>query len=282
VELRDLFSLPLRLSRAERDALVRRSVEMHWMYDGRYYFLTNNCAVETLQLLRTGSDHPGLRGLDSLMPNALLDSLVARGLADRTPLDDPRQALRLGYRFDSFRGRYQAMFDVLRQHLPITERSVEEWLALPATARQPWIAAADLRTSAALLLLEQAAQRQQLLLAQDELKQRYLGEVTDPQMKRTGETLQAMLVQAGFLSRPAELLTSGYGLPQPAEWQELTALSEARHRSLRQLSDNLDHDLRQLLPPQRRRALEAVEANLAQLGLRVRELHRERGGLQLR
>ena len=282
VEMRDLLSVPLRLERAEQDALVRRAVEIHWSYDGRYYFLTNNCAVETLQLLRTGSGHPALRGLDSVMPNALLNSLAARGLADMAPLADARQALRLGYRFDSFRGRYQAMFDVLRQHLPITEPSVEAWLALPANGRQPWIAAADLRTGAALLLLEQAAQRQQLLLAQDELKQRYLGESTDPEMKRTGDTLQTMLVQAGFLSRPAELLKTGYGLPQPAEWHELSALSEERHQFLRRLSVNLDHDLRQLLLPQRRNELEAIETNLVQLGERVRALHRENGGLQLR
>lgn len=133
-----------------------------------------------------------------------------------------------------------------------------------------------------MLLLEQAAQRQQLLLAQDELKQRYLGEAADPQMKRTGDTLQTMLVQAGFLSRPAELLKNGYGLPQPAEWRELNALTEERHRYLRQLSDNLDQDLRQLLLPQRRDELNAVETNLARLGERVRSLHRESGGLQLR
>lgn len=281
VELRDLLSVPLRLDQASRDALVRRAVEMHWSYDGRYYFLTNNCAVETLQLLRTGTDHPALRGLDSVMPNALLDSLIARGLADPSPLADSREALRLGYRFDSFRARYQAMFSVLRQQLPISQRTVEEWLALPADHRQPWIARADLRTSAALLLLEQAAQRQQLLLAQDELKQRYLSGAADPRMQRTGEMLQSMLVQAGFLSRPAELLQSGYGLPLPAEWQELSSLSEERHRYLRRLSDTLDQDLRQLLLPQRRHELAAVESNLAQLGERVRELHRQSGGLRL-
>lgn len=91
-----------------------------------------------------------------------------------------------------------------------------------------------------------------------------------------------MLVQAGFLSRPAELLKTGYGLPQPAEWHELSALSEERHQFLRRLSVNLDHDLRQLLLPQRRNELEAIETNLVQLGERVRALHRENGGLQLR
>jgi hypothetical protein len=50
---------------------------------------------------------------------------------------------------------------------------VEDWLALDADQRRSG-SPADLRTSAALLLLEQASLRRQLLLAQDEVKQRYL------------------------------------------------------------------------------------------------------------
>src|SRR5690606_41264674 len=69
--------------------------------------------------------------------------------------------------FDSFRERYQAMFRVLRERLPITQESVETWLEQPAQVRSQWFAKADLRASAALLLLEQAALRRQLLLAQD-------------------------------------------------------------------------------------------------------------------
>jgi len=282
VELRALQSIPLRLPRHEQDALVRRAVEMHWSYNGQYYFLTNNCAVETLQLLRTGTANPALRGLDSLMPNALLDSLAARGLADLSVLADAKEALRLGYRFDSYRDRYQAMFEVVRQHLPITQRAVSDWLEQPAERRGQWIGRADLRTGAALLLLEQAAQRQQLLLAQDELKQRYLNPAhQDARMRETGQTLQAMQALTGFLSRPAELLGEGYGLPQPAEWQPLLTRSGERHRQLRQLSATLDQDLRELLQPARRAELAATEHNLARLGERLRALHREAGGVRL-
>ncbi|WP_413770346.1 hypothetical protein, partial [Vibrio vulnificus] len=85
--------------------------------------------------------------------------------ADTSVLDDPKEALRLGYRFDSFRERYQAMFNVLKKYLPIKQQTVEDWLALDAAERRVWFEQADLRTSAALLLLEQASYRRQLLLA---------------------------------------------------------------------------------------------------------------------
>jgi hypothetical protein len=283
LELRSLSSIPLRLNRSEEQDLLLRAVELHWSYDGDYYFLSNNCAVETLNLLRSGTGRSELTSLDSIMPSALLDSLVARGLADLGPLADPQQALRLGYRFDSFRERYQAMFAILRQRLPIEQTRVEDWLSLPAEARRPWLARADLQASAALLLLEQAAQRQQLLLAQDELKQRYLSRqrATDATLDKAGKALEQMLANSGFLSRPAELLESGYGLPQQAEWQQLEERTRQRQQVLNQLSVELDQDLRLLLSPERRHELESNEANLAQLAEHLRSLHRAAGGLQL-
>lgn len=284
VELRGLASVPLRLSREEIERLVTRAVEQHWSYDGDYWFLSNNCAVETLKLLRSGTGRDELQALDSIMPNGLLDLLEARGLADRSVLDDPREALRLGYRFDSFRERYQAMFEILRNRLTLPQQAVEDWLALPAAERRAWFGRADLRASAALLLLEQAALRRQLLLAQEQLKQRYLGARDDPQDRRFVEadaTLREILANSGFLSRPAELLSAGYGLPQPAEWQQLEAASSERQLRLRQLSDDLDKEVRHLLEPTLLAEIDAGESNLKQLGQHLRELHKAGGGLVL-
>lgn len=285
VELRSLASVPLRLSDEERRSLFERAAEQHWSYDGDYWFLSNNCAVETLKLLRAGTARAELESLDSIMPNGLLDLLVGRGLADRSRLNDPQEALRLGYRFDSFRERYQAMFAILRQRLSVPQESVEDWLALPADERRPWLARADLRASAALLLLEQAAMRRQLLLAQEELKQRYLsGREEDrrtPELARAGATLDKILANSGFLSRPAELLDGGYGLPQAGEWPRLEQQSAARQQGLRQLNDDLDRELRALLLPRRLAELQGVETNLRQLGEHLRVLHRAAEGLQL-
>ncbi|MBH2031735.1 MAG: DUF4105 domain-containing protein [Pseudomonadales bacterium] len=286
IELRSLASVPLKLSRSEQDALVRHAAELHWSYDGSYFFISNNCAVETLKLLRSGSDAAPLNDLDSILPNGLLEVLDARGLADTSVLADTREALRLGYRFDSYRERYQAMFDILKRQLPIPQQAVEDWLDLPAKQRQPWLARADLRTSAALLLLEQAAQRRQLLRAQEQIKQRYLNardnSSADPDLAKAGSTLEQLLANSGFLSRPAELLGSrGYGLPQADEWQQLQASSAERQQHLRRLSDNLELEVRALLEPAQVAELEQAEANLSQLSQHLRELHKANGGLVL-
>lgn len=283
-ELRSLASIPLKLDRDEIEDLVRQAAEMHWNYDGHYYFLSNNCAVETLKLLRSGTGNPRLAGLDSIMPNGLLEVLQGRGLADMSVLDDPREALRLGYRFDSYRDRYQAMFQVLKQHLPVPQASVEAWLEQPPAQRQQWFVQADLRTSAALLLLEQAGLRRQLLLAQDEVKQRYLSgrELNDTNVAQANSTLQQILANSGFLSKPAELLSgSGYGLPQASERQQLEQASSQRQQQLQRLTGDLDKEVRALLGPERAAEIAAVEANLKQLGEHLRALHKAAGGLQL-
>lgn len=283
-ELRSLASVPLKLSRSEIEDLVRQAAEMHWSYDGHYFFLSNNCAVETLKLMRSGTDNSKLIGLDNIMPNGLLEVLKARDLADVSVLDDPREALRLGYRFDSYRDRYQAMFNVLKKHLPIPQTAVEQWMELSAEQRRQWFARADLRTSAALLLLEQASFRRQLLLAQDEVKQRYLGgrESKDASLDKANDVLQQILAKSGFLSRPAELLGStGYGLPQASEWQRLEAQSSERRRQLQRLTGDLDKEVRALLAPSRSAEIAASETNLKQLGEHLRTLHKAAGGLEL-
>nr|WP_284739133.1 DUF4105 domain-containing protein [Pseudomonas sp. CG7] len=283
-ELRSLASVPLILSRTEIEETVEHAAEMHWSYDGNYYFLSNNCAVESLKLLRSGSNNKQLNDLDSIMPNGLLEVLKGRGLADTSVLDDPKEALRLGYHFDSFRERYQAMFDVLKKYLPIKQQTVEDWLALDAAERRVWFDQADLRTSAALLLLEQASYRRQLLLAQDEVKQRYLGarELQNGGMERANATLQQILANSGFLSRPAELLgSSGYGLPQPSEWQRLESESSLRQKQLQTLTGDLDKEVRALLEPSRAAEIAASEANVKEIGEHLRELHKAGGGLEL-
>ena len=283
-ELRSLAAVPLNLSRSEIEGVVEHAAEMHWSYDGNYFFLSNNCAVEGLKLLRSGSNNAQLTGLDSIMPNGLLEVLKGRGLADTSVLDDPKEALRLGYRFDSFRDRYQAMFDVLKKQLPIKQNTVEEWLSLSAEERREWFDRADLRTSAALLLLEQASFRRQLLLAQDEVKQRYLGarELENGGMDKANATLQEILANSGFLSRPAELLDSkGYGLPQPSEFSRLEAESSQRQKKLLLLSGDLDKEVRKLLEPKRAAEIAASEANVKQIGEHLRKLHKASGGLEL-
>ena len=284
VELRGLQSIPLRLDPVEIAALLERSAQLHWSYDGRYYFLSNNCAVETFKLLHDGVSRLAGTHLASITPTGLLRRLERAGIADATVLEDRDEALRMGYRFEALSARYQAMFEVARQSLQLPQAQVKDWLDLPAGERAPWLERADLRASAALLLLEEAALRRQELLARGELKRRFLGRDADRGAADTDAlaAVRDVLRLEGVLSRPATLLSdAGYGLPQDEEREALTQESNQRAAQWRQQNDLLRGETRRWLPPQRKVELDATEANVDALGRQIRRLHQEQGGLKL-
>ncbi|TKR34241.1 DUF4105 domain-containing protein [Luteimonas gilva] len=282
VELRGLRSLPLRLRQDEIAALLERAARLHWSYDGRYYFLGNNCAVETFKLLHDGVPRLADAGLASITPTGLLKRLQRARIADASVLDDPQEARRLGYYFEPMSARYEAMYAVARQALRLPQADAQAWLDSAPSERRPWLQRADLRASAALLLLEEASLRRQELAARDELKRRFLGDRSAPESEDAVAGLQDLLRLEGLLSRPAALVPGdGYGLPQAQEREALAQASAGYASEWRQRGEDLRAEARRWLPPSRRQALSDAEANIELLGERLRRLHRERGGLRL-
>jgi hypothetical protein len=277
-ELRGLRSLPLRLRRDEIRGVLERAARLHWSYDGHYYFLDNNCAVETWRLLREGAPRLAALPLRSITPTGLLRRLRREGVADVTVLDDRDAAQRQGYYFESMRVRYQAMFDLARASLALPQTRLDDWLALPPARRAAWFAQGDLRTTAALLLLEQAAQRRMELQARDAIKRRLL-ERDDGRDARA--QVQGLLAEQALLLRPAALGGPGYGLPQQ---ERETLEAKARALSMRVGSEwaRLRVAALAALPDEQQRAMRGIDANLSVLGARLHALNRANGGLDLR
>ncbi|MFC5568757.1 DUF4105 domain-containing protein [Lysobacter yangpyeongensis] len=282
IELRGLQSLPLRLQPDEIATLLERAAQLHWSYDGRYWFVSNNCAVETWRLLHDGVPRLARERLSAITPTGLLRRLVRAGIADTSVLDDRAEAARLGYYFESAASRYQAMFDIARTALGLSQTNVHAWLDLPPRQRAPVIAHADMRSSAALLLLEQAALRREELRARDELKHRLLGRgARDDAGRQARSATQDLLALENLLSRPALLLPDGYGLPQRDELDAVSRRSGDLAAQSKQEREALFAQARRWLPPQTQAMLADTEANLRQLGDRLRQLHREQGGVGL-
>ena len=270
VELRGLRSIPLRLDDVEIASLLERAAQLHWSYDGRYYFISNNCAVETWKLLHDGVPRLAGESLASITPTGLLKKLERRGIADAGVLDDVDEARRLGYYFEPLSARYDALFAVARESLALPQQDAQAWLALSPIERAAWLPKADLRTSAALLVLETAAQRRQQLLLRDHLKRHYLGRDAPADIAPALQALRAWLGDTGFISRPSELLPQGYGLPQLAERERIAEEARLRLTRLREQDGRLREELERWLPPDQRDVLQGIEANLETIGARLR------------
>lgn len=270
VELRGLQSIPLRLRTEEIASLLERAAQLHWSYDGRYYFISNNCAVETWKLLHDGVPRLAGEPLASITPTGLLGKLERRGIADASVLDDAEKARRLGYYFEPMNARYEALFAVARTSLSLPQPDAQAWLALSPTERAVWLPQADLRTSAALLVLENAARRRQQLLLRDELKRRYLRRDAPAEVAQALQALRTWLGDTGFVSRPSELLQDGYGLPQSAERARLAEEASLRVARLRKQDGALREELERWLPADRREVLRGIEKNLETISARLR------------
>jgi hypothetical protein len=267
VELRGLQSLPLRLQRDEIASLLERTAQVHWSYDGRYYFVSNNCAVETAKLLQAGVPRLGEAGLAQLSPRGLKRRLMRLDVLDEGVLTDRNAAQAQGYYFASARDHYQQLFAVAAGQLALPARDVGGWLKLPAQQRAPWLLKGDLRASAGMLLLEQAAQRRAELLARDVLKRQLLAAPDSAETR----SLRGLLEQSGQWLRPGTLLQDGgYGLPlgdEQALLSEAVATASAQAVPAWQA---LRVQLRQQLPAGQREEMDAIDANLAALGAHLR------------
>jgi len=280
VELRGLRSVPLRLSQDEIAAVLQRTGQLHWSYDGRYYFLGNNCAAETWKLLHDSVPRLAGQGIGSITPTGLLRRLEAAGVADASVLDDNAQALRLGYRFASQGVYYDQLYATAKASLSLPYRTVTQWMDLSPGQRRPWLERADLVTSAALLLLEQAAQRRTLAQVRDALKRRYLASSRDE--GDAPDVVRRLLKESVYLGQPSRLLDDGgYGIPQAGERAMLQARGAALRSELEATRAELEKGAREWMGPQQRERLDGIVANSELLGTRLRALHAEQGGLRL-
>lgn len=274
VELRGLRSVPLALTPDETASLLERAAQLHWSHDGRYRFLTNNCAVETWRLLRDAAPRVDAPRLARLTPTGLLAALERAGVADTSVLRDDAAARRNGYRFESADTHFQALLDVAGAGLGLPGRDVREWLELPPDARAPWIErAGDLRVAAALLVLENAALRREEHRAREALRHRRLRAdgTAGPAVRSEAD---AALASAARLSRPALLLPGpGYGLPQASELDVLRTEAGRVAAEWRAQGTRLRTRAMQWLPPGQAARLAATERNVQRLGERLRTLH---------
>lgn len=274
LELRGLSSVPLRLQPGEIASLLERVAQVHWSYDGKYLFVSNNCAVETGKLLQEGVPAWATPGLNRITPRGLLTRLTREGRADQTVLQNRAEATRQGYYFASAQDHYQQLFEVARRELPLGTPEVTAWLQRPAAQRAPWLDQGGLRATAALLLLEQAARQREELRARDQLK-RTLGTPahgTDP----ARDTLMALLHDTGQLVSPAALLPAGgYGLPLGSERAAAAASTAAISARGVPAWQQLQQQLRARLPAAQQQELVTIEDNLDRLGTRMRTLARE-------
>ncbi|WP_413295344.1 DUF4105 domain-containing protein [Bdellovibrio sp. HCB185ZH] len=279
-QFRSLRSIPLKLTREQIRDLVVRSVETHWGYEGKYKFITANCATETLDLLQSVLQSPAMMNIDIKTPAGLYSVLQKLGLADDSVFKDQKAAKELGYYFESYEERYNKTFAMVKDAGFTPVKDFKEWINADAAYRQQVIRSIPKsypefkKMIASLFVLEFAAQRQiQTYILQDltsMMSDSKLGENS----KKAKETAQNYMKISELFAKPASFLPfgRGYGLPSSAETQAAKDLVAKKAKEAVQISEETKKMADQLTDSALMRQVETSNENvkLLQQLLRVK------------
>lgn len=215
-EPRDLISLPIAFDDAEKARFLENVLETYWTYQGRYYFLTNNCATEALNLLKRVLREPEFQALEVMTPMGLYDQLALRGLIDSRLVEPRAQGIKAGFLFPSNHQVFPDTYARLREANPAAFPwgSLEEFLQAngPGERRALYLrlkaGATDARLASRFLILETYVFR----LA----RRSFLGQVSELVQQSQDPSITAKRAELLKLQGEVDPLAQqmgGYGIP---------------------------------------------------------------------
>ena len=76
-ELRDLYSIPIKLNKEQQRDFIDLTLERYWSYQGKYYFLNNNCGTETQKHLAHALSEEEADLVGSLTPLKIYQDILS-------------------------------------------------------------------------------------------------------------------------------------------------------------------------------------------------------------
>ena len=218
-ELRDLYSIPLKMTKAQKDLLVSQVLERFWGYEGKYYFVTNNCADETLNLIRNVYlDDMKMIDMNVLTPLSLKTKFEKMGLSDMSVFNDLEDAKKKGYFFESLSPKLERVFaDLANNNILPKKIDIEKFLNESTAEERQALAEGitDKGILGKLIFIEETILNRQMVAIQKKV-----GQTLDQQDRsEQGGTLLDLYNTLGEVKQKQSGLNlkHGYGLPQIAD-----------------------------------------------------------------
>jgi hypothetical protein len=228
VEFRNLYSYPLELSKQQIKTFLNLTITKHWEYSGKYYFLSNNCATESLDLLKgVFTNHLKLLSSEIITPTELRDLLINYGIIQQSILEDNNSL----YFFRSKYNQYEEKFYLLKEKYNLTI-TMEEFLESDLSIISKQIFKSDnLSDLHALYMLAKIALRRRM-----DKFQAYIIE----NKEKFKDQIQRMI----DLNKQGKLiLTKGYGIPTREEIYQRQVV-EDREINTKQVKEWIKSDVK--------------------------------------
>jgi hypothetical protein len=234
-EPRDLISLPLKFTPEEQTRFIQRVVEQFWTYQGKYYFLTNNCGTEALHLLKATLRIPGFQDSGAPTPIGLYHQMSDLGLIDPTLLNNQSTAETSGYYFPSTNVIFDEAFKRLQSADPSNSltnfpyKTLQDYVT-KSTPQQRVALYQSLKTKVAASDVKGLADRFFILESYIFLQARtkYMADLSNAIQNATGDVHQQFekLMELERETSPLSGSDAGYGVPEAADFSAPPAAND--------------------------------------------------------
>lgn len=230
-ELRDLYSVPLKMTESQKKDFLDLTLERYWTYQGRYYFIDNNCGTETVKHLAVALSDEESKLISSITPLKIFRDIVkdSNDLTDENLQGLSRENMvKKQYLVESMYEQLNESYLFLKPYLnSFKEKDINKFLK-KTTAEHRLKDYQDFISSSENMNPNERKQvAMKLVHLERYLSNRFLQEVPKKAIKvmnkdedlkaevmKMGETLRLLSVQ------PWEVVNAKYGVPVESEFEE--------------------------------------------------------------
>lgn len=230
-ELRDLYSVPLKMTESQKKDFLDLTLERYWTYQGRYYFIDNNCGTETVKHLAVALSDEESKLISSITPLKIFRDIVkdSNDLTDENLQGLSRQEMvKRQYLVESMYEQLNESYLFLKPYLSsFREKDIKKFIKKTTAEHR----LKDYQDFIAASVEMEPEQREQIAMKlvhlERYLSNRFLQEVPkkaikvmnkDEELKaevmKMKETLRLLSVQ------PWEVVNAKYGAPVDSEFEE--------------------------------------------------------------
>ncbi len=242
-DLRDLISVPLNLTNAQKTEFLDVSLERYWTYQGKYFFVDNNCGSEAQKHLAIVLNDEQSRLVNSLTPEQMYKDLIrTRNNLTTAPLEgmSRENMIAQGYLIPGLFAELNSAFLYLKNLGFYAEKDFEEFVTKSRGADrlakyQQYFARNDLSS------LVKKAVLMKVVYMERYVTGKMLSELPKKaaQLMNQDEELRAAVMEMGgslksLTLQPWQVINSAYGVPLAHELEsQYPAFAQKREEDLK-------------------------------------------------
>lgn len=258
-ELRDLFSAPLKMTNTQKKEFLDLTLERFWTYQGKYYFIDNNCGTETVKHLAAAMSDEESSLISSITPLKIYNDIIKQG-NDLTDGDlnglDRAAMVKNKYLVESLFKDLNSNYQTLRNYIPsFKDKNFKKFLEKTKAKDRLRDYSVFMDSSLSMDVSERKQLAMKLVYLERYLASQFLTGVPKKAIQKMNkdEDLKAEVMKMGeslknLNIQPWQVVSSRYGVPTEPEFEtQFSRFLNKRHGEIKMSVDSQMANLQNIL-----------------------------------